>query len=192
MMIRWFMIIIPKIKIIIFFLTVMSLTIALSGCIDNSEQPVTPVSTTQSTGSEENLPPLLNITVMKSILPDDLPGEWEYLQNYSSEGTVTTLVSKPGNHRSVITIQDKRTEQLAKYAVTPENFSYSQSSIKWELSEAKHDNADAMIGTNIENGISKGELIAYPHDRFLVIAYIVGENDKIVKIIDLLDSLEFP
>lgn len=187
------MIMIPKTKqkSLIVFVIISVITISFFGCIDNTDTSTT--STSQQTDDiEQNLPSLLNATILDSILPDDLPGEWEYLQNYSAEGTVTTIVTKPGNHKSVITIQDKRNEELAKFAVTPENFSYTQSSIKWEWSETKYNNADAMMGTYIVNDKLEGELIAYPYDRFLVIAYIVGENDKIVKMDQLLNSLEFP
>jgi len=176
-------------KVLIVFFIITLIAIAFSGCTEPSISP-TPQPTVDI--EEQNLPPLLNATALESILPDYLPGEWEYLQNYTSQGTITMIVTKPGNHRSVITIQDKRTAQLAKYAVTPQNFSYTHSSIIWEWSETRFYNAPAINGKNIENGIFKGELIAYPNDRFLVIAYIVGENDEIVDMLDLLDSLEFP
>ena len=179
-------------KVFIVFLIITLIAIAFSGCTDSTDPSIS--STPQPTVDidEQNLPPLLNATVLGSILPEDLPGEWEYDQKYTSQGTITSVATKPGNHRSVITIQDKRTAQLAKYAVTPQNFSYTQSSIKWEWSETRFYNAPAMNGKNIENGVIMGELIAYPQDRFLVIAYIVGENDEIVDMLNLLDSLEFP
>lgn len=175
-------------KVLIVFFIITLIAIAFSGCTDSTEPSISPTPTVDI----ENLPPLLNATILESILPDDLPGQWEYDQKYTTQGTITSVATKPGNHRSVITIQDKRTAQLAKYAVTPQNFSHTQSSIKWEWSETRFYNAPAMNGKNIENGIFKGELIAYPHDRFLVIAYIVGENDEILDMLDLLDSLEFP
>ena len=178
-------------KVLIVFLIITLIAIAFSGCTDSTEPSLSPTST-PTIEVEQNLPPLLNATALGSILPDDLPGQWEYVQNYTTQGTITSVATKPGNHRSVITIQDKRTAQLAKYAVTPQNFSYTQSSIKWEWSETRFYSAPAMNGKNIENGIFKGELIAYPQDRFLVIAYIVGENDEIVDMLVLLDSLEFP
>jgi len=179
-------------KFLIVFLIITLIAIAFSGCTDSTEPSIS--STPQPTVDieEQNLPPLLNATALESILPEALPGQWEYVQKYTTQGDITTIITKPDNHRSVITIQDKRTAQLAKYAVTPQNFSYKQSSIKWEWSETRFTNVPAMNGKNIENGIFKGELIAYPHDRFLVIAYIIGENDEIVDMLDLLDSLEFP
>ena len=80
---------------------------------------------------------------------------------------------------------------MARYTVTPENFSYTESGIPWEWSETQYNRAPAMKGVFEVEGTLMGELIAYPHDRYLVIAYILGENDKIVKMQDLLDKLEF-
>ncbi len=48
-----------------------------------------------------------------------------------------------------------------------------------------------MKGVYMVDNTQMGELIAYPHDRFLVIAYILGENDERVDMQKLLDRLEF-
>jgi len=137
------------------------------------------------------LPSPLSASDMELIVPDELPGDWDFQSNYSGEGTLTMTFNKPGNHMVVIEVIDKRSPEMAGYAVTPENFSYSERGIVWELSETLYNRAPAMKGVYMVDNTLMGELIAYPNDRFLVIAYILGENDKIVKMQDLLDKLEF-
>lgn len=137
------------------------------------------------------LPSPLGVADMELIIPDKLPGNWEYRTNYSGEGTLTMMFDKPGNHRVVINVIDKRSPEMAAYAVTPENFSYTESGIPWELSETRYNRAPAMKGVYRVDKTRMGELIAYKHDRFLVIAFILGENDTILKMEDLLNILEF-
>lgn len=137
------------------------------------------------------LPPVKNSTEMESIIPDELPGTWEHSNNYSKDGMVTMIFKKPGNHRATIIVVDKRTEQIAGYAVTPGNFSAIQGGITWELSETKFNQVPAMKGTYMVDDTLMGELIAYPHGRYLVVSYITGENDKIVDILDLMNALRF-
>ncbi|NOR46459.1 MAG: hypothetical protein GQ533_00190, partial [Methanosarcinaceae archaeon] len=137
------------------------------------------------------LPPVKNSTEMESIIPDELPGTWEHSNNYSKDGMVTMVFKKPGNHRVTIIVVDKRTEQIAGYAVNPGNFSAIQGGITWELSETKHKNKDAMKGRYMVDDTLMGELIAYPHGRYLVVSFITGENDKIVNMLDLMDALRF-
>ncbi|MBW6519340.1 MAG: hypothetical protein K0A89_12695 [ANME-2 cluster archaeon] len=137
------------------------------------------------------LPSPLGVADMERIIPDKLTGDWNYKTNYSGEGTLTMMFDKPGNHRVVINVIDKRSPEMAGYAVTPENFSYTESGIPWELSETQYNRAPAMKGSYMVDNARMGELIAYPHDRFLVIAFILGENDNIVKMQDLLNILEF-
>ncbi len=138
-----------------------------------------------------SLPSPLSVSDMELIIPDKLSGDWDPLTNFSGEGTLTMTFNKPGNHMVVIEVIDKRSPEMAGYAVTPENFSYTETGITWELSETQYNRAPAMKGVYMVDNTQMGELIAYPHDRFLVIAYILGENDKIVKMQDLLDKLEF-
>jgi len=145
----------------------------------------------EPTPLQATLPTLISASDMELIVPDYLPGDWDYLNNNSGEGTLTMTFNKPGNHMVVIEVIDKRSPEMAVYAVTRENFSYTERGITWELSETQYNRAPAMKGVYKVDNTLMGELIAYPHDRFLILAYILGENDKIVKMQDLLDRLEF-
>lgn len=139
------------------------------------------------------LPPLINSTTMLSIIPADLPVQWQRQNTLKKDGMVTLIMDRSGNHRVTVTIIDKKTPEIARYALTPENFSYPQSSVDWgQPSETIYHNEKAMKGTYIRDGVVMGELISYPHDRYLVTAYILGENDKTVDMMDILDRLEFP
>jgi len=82
----------------------------------------------------DTLPPVRNSTEMRSIIPDELPRTWEHSNNYSKDGMVKMVFKKPGDHRVTIIVVDKRTKQMAGYAVTPCNFSDEQGGITWELS----------------------------------------------------------
>lgn len=166
--------------------------IMLAGFTNYEPNVIAPTPTPTPTGpTAVPLPPIQNATVMEEIIPDELPGEWEYETNHIYEGRVVMRFSKTISHIVTISVYDKRTGQLAAYAVTPDNFSYDQGSIDWSFSETIYNNAPAMKGTYYDDDTLMGELIAYPHDRYLVVAYIVGEDDKIVKMDDLLESLEF-
>ncbi|MCL7416152.1 MAG: hypothetical protein M8349_08890 [ANME-2 cluster archaeon] len=140
---------------------------------------------------QDNLPPIINASNMELIIPDELPGNWKYVNNHSKDGEVNMIFSKSGTRRVTIKVYDKRTEQMALYTLTPDNFSATQGSITWELSQTKRHKKDAMKGTYMDDDTLMGEMIAYPHDRYLVVAYILGENNKIVNMDELLDSLEF-
>ena len=175
--------------IIPLFLVLLLLAIAFSVYLNNN----TDDSTDQQPngGTSDTLPPVKNSTEMESIIPDELPGTWEHSNNYSKDGMVTMFFKKPGNHRATIIVTDKRTEQMAGYAVTPGNFSAIQGGITWELSETEFNQAPAMKGTYMADDTLMGELIAYPHGRYLVVSYITGENDKIVNMLDLMNALRF-
>ena len=148
--------------------------------------------TPEPTPGEDNLLSIISAADMELIVPDKLHGDWDFLSNYSGDGTVTMMFDRPENHRVVIIVLDKRSADMARYAVTPENFSYTESGIPWEWSETQYKHrAKAMKGVYMVDNTQMGELIAYPHDRFLVIAYILGENDKRVDMQELLDKLEF-
>ena len=101
------------------------------------------------------------------------------------------VFKKPGNHRATIIVTDKRIEQMAEDAVTPGNFSAMQGGITWELSETKFNQVPAMKGTYMVDDTPMGELIAYPHGRYLVVSYIIGENDKIIDMSKLIEALRF-
>ena len=174
-------------------LVLLFLAIAFSGCLDNSTDDLAPPADQQPNGgTSDTLPPVKNSTEMESIIPDELPDTWEHSNNYSKDGMVTMFFKKPGNHRATIIVTDKRTEQIAGYAVTPGNFSDEQGGITWELSETKFNQVPAMKGTYMVDDALMGELIAYPHGRYLVVSYIIGENDKIVNMLDLMEVLRFP
>jgi len=166
--------------------------IAFSGCLDNNTDCLAPPADLQPNGdASDTLPPVRNSTEMESIIPDELPGIWEHSNNYSIDGMVTMVFKKPGNHRATIIVVDESTEQMAGYAVTPCNFSDKQGGITWELSETKYKNKDAMKGTYMVDDTLMGELIAYPHGRYLVVSHIIGENDKIVDMSKLMEALRF-
>ncbi len=167
-------------------------TIAFSGCLDNNTDCLAPPADLQpNVDISDTLPPVRNSTEMRSIIPDELPRTWEHSNNYSKDGMVTMVFKKPGNHRVTIIVVDKRTKQMAGYAVTPCNFSDEQGGITWELSETKFNQAPAMKGTYMVDDTLMGELIAYPHDRYLVVSHIIGENDKIVDMSKLMEALRF-
>jgi len=147
--------------------------------------------TPEPTPLQATLLPIISASDMELIVPDELPGDWDFQSNYSGEGTLTMIFNKPGNHKVVINVIDKRSPEIAGYAVTPENFSYPETGITWKPLETQYNRAPAMKGVYMVDKTLMGELIAYPHDRFLIIAYILGENDEIVKMQDLLDRLEF-
>jgi hypothetical protein len=166
--------------------------IAFSGCFDINTDGLAPPADHYPNGdTSDTLPPVRNSTEMESIIPDELPGTWEHSNNYSKDGMVTMIFKKPGNHRVTIIVTDKRTEQMAGYAVTPGNFSDKQGGITWELSETKFNQAPAMTGIYMVDDILMGELIAYPHGRHLVVCYIIGENDKIINMSKLVEALRF-
>jgi hypothetical protein len=172
------------------FLVLFVLVITFSGCLDTDDF-APPADQQPDSGTSDALPPVRNSTEMKSIIPDELPGTWEQSNNYSKDGMVTMVFKKPGNHRATIIVIDKRTEQMAGYAITPVNFSDKQGGITWELSETKFNQATAMKGIYMVDDTLMGELIAYPCDRYLVVSYIMGENDKIVDMSKLMDALRF-
>ena len=173
-------------------LVLLFLAIAFSGCLDNSTDDLAPPADQQPNGgTSDTLPPVRNSTEMKSIIPDELPGTWEHSNNYSNDGMVNMVFKKPGNHRATIIVTDKRIEQMAEDAVTPGNFSAMQGGITWELSETKFNQVPAMKGTYMVDDALMGELIAYPHGRYLVVSYIIGENDKIIDMSKLIEALRF-
>ena len=173
-------------------LVLLFLAIAFSGCLDNSTDDLAPPADQQpNDGTSDTLPPVRNSTEMKSIIPDELPGTWEHSNNYSNDGMVNMVFKKPGNHRATIIVTDKRIEQMAEDAVTPGNFSAMQGGITWELSETKFNQVPAMKGTYMVDDALMGELIAYPHGRYLVVSYIIGENDKIIDMSKLIEALRF-
>jgi hypothetical protein len=172
-------------------------TIVFSGCLDgcsdnNTDDLALPADQQLNCDTSDTLPPVKNSTEMESIIPGKLPGTWEHSNNYSKDGMVTMIFNKPGNHRATIVVTDKRTEQMAGYAITPCNFSDGQGSITWELSETKYKNKDAMKGTYVIDHTLMGELMAYPHGRYLVVSHIIGENDKVVDMSKLMEALRFP
>ena len=147
--------------------------------------------TPEPTPLQATLPPLISASDMELIVPDELPGDWDFQSNSSIEGKVTMVFNKPGNHKVVINVFDKRSPEMAEYAVTCDNYSYTDIGITWEMSDTLHNRAHAMKGVFMVDNTLMGELIAYPHDRFLIEAYILGENDKKVDMQNLLDILEF-
>jgi hypothetical protein len=166
--------------------------IAFSGCLDNTTDcPGPPADLQPNVDISDTLPPVKNSTEMRSIIPGELPGTWEHSNNYCKDGMVTMIFKKPGNHRATIIVVDKRTARIAEDAVTPCNFSDKQGGITWELSETKFNQAPAMKGTYMVDDTLMGELIAYPHGRYLVVSYIIGENDKIVDMSKLMEALRF-
>lgn len=174
------------------YLVLLVLAITFSGCLDNNTDCLAPPADLQPNGdTSDTLPPVRNSTEMESIIPDELPGTWEHSNNYSKDGMVTMVFKKPGNHRVTIIVVDKRKEQMAGDAVTPCNFSDKQGGFTWELSETKYKNKDAMKGTYMVDDTLMGELIAYPHGRYLVVSFIIGENDKIVDMTKLMEALRF-
>ena len=170
---------------------------AFSGCLDscsdnNNDELAPPADQQPNYNISDIAPPLMNSTEMESIIPDKLPGTWELSNNYSKTGMVTMVFSKPGNHRATIVLTDKRTAQMAVYAVTTSNFSDRHGGITWDLSETKYNGKNALKGIYMVDQTHLGELIAYPHGRYLVVSYIIGENDKVVDISKLIEALSFP
>jgi len=173
-------------------LVLLLFAIAFSGCLDNNTDCLAPPADQQpNVDTSDTMPPVRNSTEMKSIILDELPGTWEHSNNYSKDGMVTMIFKKLGDHRATIIVIDERTEQMAGYAVTPCNFSDKQGGITWELSETKFNQATAMKGTYMVDDTLMGELIAYPHSRYLVVSHILGENDKIVDMSKLIEALRF-
>jgi len=106
----------------------LSLVLVL-GCSDNDTDCLAPPADVQpNVDISDMLPPVRNSTEMRSIIPDELPRTWEHSNNYSKDGMVTMVFKKPGDHRVTIIVVDKRTKQMAGYAVTPCNFSDEQGS----------------------------------------------------------------
>lgn len=156
---------------------------------------------------EPELPRLIGSTGMFSIVDTDYPGDWDKKEIIAFDGEARATFVKSNDYRIKINIFDKRTQQEAIYAVSNysmnntwkmtnvnDYISWEQLNDKgfelsdvnnWELVEVEN----TIKGTYTVNDVVMGDLIIYPYDRYLIIAYTLHKNDNDVNTQELLDSL---